>query len=141
MTPSQDDRRIDAPWRTPCAVALAVGIGIPVGLFVHATAVPFGPVLIGWISAFAAAVVVPAGLCFLATNRYSLVGLGFAAGVALAVVVASLATTGVGHKWTDSLAQFAIVFVIISFPAVLSSGVCALLKWEDKRAREKNSGQ
>jgi hypothetical protein len=122
-------------------MTLAVGIGIVVGLFLHATAVPFGPVLLGWIVALVGAVVVNAALCVLATDRFHLVGLGFAAGVALAAVVASVATDGVGNEWLGPLAKFVVVFGIVLIPAGLTSSLCALLKWEDRRARERNYEQ
>lgn len=135
MTPSQSERPIGAPWRTPAAIALAVGVGVLVGLFMHANAaLRFGPIWVGQITCLAAAIVAPAGLCLLATNRYSLVGLGFAAGVALTIVVASVATTGIGATWTEPVAQFAMILLIVSCPAVLSTGVCAVLKREKKSA-------
>ena len=41
-------------WRTPTAIGLAAAIGVPVGVFLYASAVPFGPVLVGWFIALAA---------------------------------------------------------------------------------------
>src|SRR5262245_6305965 len=133
MTPSQNERPIDAPRRTRTAIVLAVGIGVLVGLLMHANlALRLAPVLLGQIACFAAAIVVPAGLCMLATNRYPLIGLGFAAGVALAIVVVHVATRGIGNLWTEPLAQFALIFVIVSCPALLSTGICAVWKREKK---------
>jgi uncharacterized membrane protein len=136
--PDQTDGLFVSRWRTRWAVALAVGIGILLGIFLHATAVPFGPVLLGMIAAFVGAIVVTAVLCILASDRLHLVGLGFATGVALAVVVASLAKNGVGSEPFGPIAQFVIVFAVVLVPAGLTSCLCAILKREDKRARGKN---
>jgi hypothetical protein len=133
MTPSQNERPIDARRRTLTAIALAVGIGVLVGLLMHANvALRLVPVLLGQITCLAAAIVVPAGLCLLATNRYPLIGLGFAAGVALAIVAANVATRGIGNLWTEPIAQFALIFVIVSCPALLSTGICAISKRKKK---------
>src|SRR5262245_17985088 len=87
MAPSQNERPIDGPRRTRTAICLAVGIGVLVGLLMHANvAFRLAPVLLAQIACFAAVIVVPAALCLLATNRYLLIALGFAAGVALAIV-------------------------------------------------------
>jgi hypothetical protein len=84
-----DPSKSDA-WRTPTAIGVAAAIGVPVGFFLYASAVPFGPVLLGWLVALAGALIVPGGLCILATHRYVLVGFAYAAGVAAATVVADL---------------------------------------------------
>src|SRR5262249_908452 len=96
MTSSQNERPIDGPRRTRTAIVLAVGIGVLVGLLMHANiAFQLAPVLVAQIACFAAAIVVPAGLCMLATNRYPLIALGFAAGVALAIVAVHVAIRGI----------------------------------------------
>lgn len=141
MISNQADPGIVPRWRTRCAIALAVGFGFPVGLFLRATAVPFGPILLGWIAAFVGAVIVTASLCVLATDRLHLVGLGYAAGVALAVVVASIAVNGISTELFISFAQFVVVFAVVLIPAGLTSSLCSLLKREDKRARERNCQQ
>src|SRR5271169_6568203 len=96
MPPPQDRR--DGPLasrRTASAIGLAIAAGVPVGLFLNACAVPFGPVLAGWFVALLGAVVLTASLCVLATDRYVTVGVGFAAGVAATSVIASITTSGV----------------------------------------------
>ena len=125
-------------WRTPTAIGLAVAAGVAAGLFLHATAVPFGPILVGWFAAIAGAVVVSGTLCILATSRYVVVGLGYAMGVAASVVVASVASSENLGGWWGPPAQFTVVFAIAGCPSLLASGLCALLKWENKRARTKN---
>ncbi len=139
--PDQTDAPIVSRWRTRWAITLAVGISFLVGLLLHATAVPLGPVLLGWSAALVGAVVVTAGLCILAADRLNLVGLGYASGVALAGVVANVAMVGVGPEWFSPFVQFVIVFALIFPPAGLTSSLCAILKWEDKRARERNHEQ
>jgi len=133
MTPTQNERPIDAPRRTRTAIVLAVGIGVLVGLLMHANlALRLAPVLLGQITCLIAAIVVPAALCLLATNRYPLIALGFAAGVALAIVAGHIATRGIGNLWTEPLAQFALIFVIVACPALLSTGIYAFSKREKK---------
>jgi hypothetical protein len=135
--PTEGNTRTPARWRTPAAIALAVAAGVPVGLFLNASAVPFGPVLDGCFVALAGAIVVSAALCILATHRYVIVGLGYAAGVAITVVTASIATIGIKEgEWLGPPAQFAIVFTIVGCASLFGSLPCALLKWEDKRGRE-----
>jgi hypothetical protein len=122
-------------WRTPTAISVAAVIGIPVGVLLDASAVPFGPVLLGWLVALAGALIVPGALCILATHRYVLVGFAYAAGAAGATVVAGLvASRGDTDFWGPAL-QFAIVFVIVGLVSLIATGPCALLKWEDRRAR------
>jgi hypothetical protein len=134
------DPQIRGPgrWRTPFAIGLAIAIGVPVGVFLYASAVPFGPVLVGWFVALVGAVVVSGMLCLLATDRYAIVGLGYAAGVAASTVIAGLLFPRSAPYWWGLPFQFALVFAIVSLPSLIGSGLCALLKWEDKRAREKN---
>jgi hypothetical protein len=134
--PSDADKQIPAGWRTPMAIALAVAVGVLVGIFLYASAVPFGPVLLGWLIALAGAVVVSAGLSILATGRFFLVGLGYATGVAVAAVVAGLVAPRGTPDWWDPPLQFLIVFGVVGIPALLGSWVCALLKWEDQRVRQ-----
>jgi hypothetical protein len=148
----QPDEPVISRLRTRWAIAVAVGVGIPFGLFLQVTAVPFGPVLLGMVAAFVGAVVVTAVLCILASDHFPLVAIGFSSGVALGTVVANVvaalgtvpegaATDGVGTICLGLLAQFVIVFAIILIPAGLTASLCGILKWEDKRAREKNRGQ
>jgi len=125
-------------WRTPTAIGLAVAIGVPVGVLLYASAVPFGPVLVGWFIALAGALVVTGGLCMLATHRYVLVGFAYAAGVAGATVVAALVAPRSAPVWWGPPLQFAIIFIVVGLVSLISSGLCALLKWEDSRAREKD---
>ena len=87
-------------WRTPTSIGLAVAIGAPLGVFLYATAFPFGPVLLGWFVALVGAIIVPGGLCFLATRGYLFVRLSFAAGVAGGTVGAAvLAPHGEPDFW------------------------------------------
>jgi hypothetical protein len=120
-------------WRTPTAIALAVAIGVPVGVFLKASAVPFGPVLLGWFVTLVGAIVASAALCILATHSYIIVGLGYAAGVAMTVVIA---TVGVEDASLGPLAQFAIIFTVVGCASLLGSLPCASLKSKDKRAKE-----
>jgi hypothetical protein len=129
-----DFSRSDA-WRTPTAISVAAVIGIPVGVLLYASAVPFGPVLFGWLVALAGALIVPGGLCILATYRYFLVGFAYAAGVAGATMVADLVAPRNDPDFWGSALQFANVFIIVGLVSLLATGPCALLKWEDKRAR------
>jgi hypothetical protein len=130
------DRSKSDAWRTPTAISVAAAIGIPVGVFVYASAVPFGPILFGWLVVLAGALIVPGGLCILATHRYVLVGFAYAAGVAAATVVAGLVAPRSGPDfWWGPPLQFAIVFVIVGLVSLIATGLCALLKWEDQRAR------
>jgi len=138
MGPTHGEQdRPAAPWRTPTALALAVAAGVPVGLFLHASAIPFGPIFFGWAVALLGAVVLTAGLGVLATDRYVTVGVGYAAGVAAAGVMADVWTAGIGANWWGPLAQFGIIFSIVAFASLFGSLPCALLKSEDKRARER----
>jgi hypothetical protein len=137
VTPTRDHQeRLPTSWRTPTAIGLAVAAGVPVGLFLNASAVPFGPVLLGWAVALVGAVVLTAGLCVLATSRYVTVGVGYAAGVAASGVVASITVSGIGENWLEPLALFGIIFSIVAFVSMFASVPCALVKWEDKRARK-----
>jgi hypothetical protein len=123
--------------RSQVAVALAAAFGVPIGIFLYTTAVPFGPVLIGWGVALAGSLAVPVVFCFLAERRYFLVDVGYSAGVAGSTIIAALILPRSNYDWWGPLVQFATVFVIVSVPSVLVSGLCALLKWEDKKARQK----
>jgi hypothetical protein len=133
------DRSKSDAWRTPTAISAAAAIGVPVGVLLYASAVPFGPVLLGWLVAFAGALVVPGGLCILATHRYVFVGFAYAAGVAGATVVAGLvAPRSDPDFWWGPPLQFAIVFITVGLVSLIATGLCTLLKWEDKRARAKD---
>ena len=138
MSTNSPDRE-PATWRTPLAIALALAIGAAIGVFLYASAVPFGPILFGWLVALLGAVVVTSILCILATSRYRLVGLAYAVGVASSCVIANLVDPQGTPDWWDLPLQFVLVFSILSVPALFTSFICALLKWEDDRAREKNS--
>jgi hypothetical protein len=132
------DRLKSDAWRTPTAISAAAAIGVPVGVLLYASAVPFGPVLLGWLIALAGALIVPGGLCILATHRYVLVGLAYAAGVAGATVVAGFVAPRNDHDfWWGPPLQFAILFIIFGLVSLIATGLCSLLKWEDKRARAK----
>jgi hypothetical protein len=136
MDNSVDRSKSDA-WRTPTAISAAAAIGVPVGVLLYATAVPFGPVLLGWLVALAGALIVPGGLCILATHRYVLVGFAYAAVVAGASVVAGLVAPRTDPDFWGPPLQFAIIFIIVGLVSLIATGLCALLKWEDKRARAK----
>jgi hypothetical protein len=126
--------RPPSSWRTPIAIGLAVTAGVPVGVFLSACcSPPFGPVLLGWFVALVGAVVVSAGLCVLATDHETIVGVGYAAGVAASGVVARVITSG----WRDALGSFAAVFMILAAVSLLGSVPVSVLKWEDRRARDK----
>jgi len=131
VVPSNSDA-----WRTPTAISAAGAIGVPIGVLLYASAVPFGPVLFGWLVALFGALIVPGVLCIVATDRYVLVGFAYAAGVAAATVVASLVAPRTDNWWWSPL-QFAIVFVIIGMVSLIATGLCTLLKWEDMRTRAK----
>ena len=73
----------------------------------------------------------------MATGRYFIVGFGYAAGVAMATVIAGLVVPRSDPDWLGVLLQFVSVFMIVSVPSLMTSGVCVLLKWEDNRARRK----
>ncbi len=129
--------RLPAAWRTPTAIGLALAAGVPISLFLCASAVPFGPILVGWFLALGGAVVVTAGLCVLATGRFVTVGTCYAASVATTAAVATIAKSGVGVSWWEPFAQFGVIFSIVAFASLFGSIPCALIKWEDKRARER----
>jgi hypothetical protein len=118
------------------AIGLAAAAGVPVGLFLNACAVPFGPVLVGWLVAVLGAVILVAGLCVIATDRFVTVGVGYATGVAATSVVGRISTSGIGVSWLGPLAQFGVIFFILAFASLFGSIPYALLKWEDRRARE-----
>lgn len=98
--------RLRLQWRLRPVFRLAY-------LLLKASAVPFGPILVGWFVALVWAVVASASLCVLATRRYILVGLGYAAGVAATVVVATIATSEIQDKWWIPSSQFAVIFTIV----------------------------
>src|SRR5262249_13696739 len=126
MVPTQGEQdRPAAPWRTPAAIASAVAAGVPGGLFLHASAVPFGPVLFGWVVALLGAVVLTAGLGVLATDRYVTVGVGCAAGVAAAAALADVWTAGIGVARWGPVAQFGVVFSLVAFASLFGSLPCA----------------
>jgi hypothetical protein len=136
MLPTQQSlERPPASWRTPTAIGLAVTAGVPVGVFLNASAVPFGPILVGWFVALVGAVVITAGLCVLATNHDTIIGVGYSAGVAGSAVVARFITSGIGDDWSGPPASFAVIFMIVASFSLLGSVPLTLLKWEDKRAR------
>jgi uncharacterized membrane protein HdeD (DUF308 family) len=134
---SNDHRPKTEAWRTPAAIGIAVAIGIPVGVFFHASAVPFGPVLLGWLVALVGAVVVVGALSLLATRRYVFVGFGYAAGVAAAAVISRLVFPRSDLNWWGPPLSFAVIFAIVSVVSLICSGLCALVKWKDQRARER----
>jgi hypothetical protein len=124
--------------RTSVAIRLAIAFGIPAGIFLYASAGPFGPVLFGWLVALAGAVLVTGAIGAFTTGRYVAIGLGYAAGVAVSASIAGLETPRqVGHDWWALPAQFAIVFTIVGSMSFIGSGLCTVLKWEDKKARGK----
>ncbi len=135
---SDVDRSKSDAWRTPTAIGVAAAIGAPVGVFLYMSAVPFGPVLLGWLVALVGALIVPGALCILASHRYVFVGFAYAAGVAAATVVAGLVAPRTDPDFSDFWRvplQFAIIFVIVSMVSLIATGLCTLLKWEDQRAR------
>jgi hypothetical protein len=91
--------------------------------------------VLGWAVAFLGAIVVTAGLCLLTTGHHTLVGVGYAAGVACGAAVTSAILSGVGNDWGGPLAQFAVVFLILAAVSLLGSVPCTILKWEDRKAR------
>ena len=131
------DRSRSGARRTSMAISMAAVIGIPVGVFLHASAVPFGPVLFGWFVALAGALVVPGLLCLRATHRYLLIGFAYAAGVAAATVGAALVAPRSDTDRSWLIFQFAIVFVVVGLTSLIATGLCTLLKREDQRARAK----
>ncbi len=133
--PNASDRKFVSS-RTRWAIGLAFASGVPIGVFLHASAAPFGPVLVGWLVALVGAVVVSVALGILATDHYVIVGWGYAAGVAAAIVVASVAADGIQGDWSGPLFQFAMIFAILACVSLVGSLPCALVKWEDKKVRE-----
>jgi hypothetical protein len=95
---------------TPTAIGIATGIGIFIGTF--------SPFLhwIGALIALVGAIVVPAGLSYLATNCYILVGFGYAAGVAAAALVISSILFGFARDtvWWGLPLAFLNAFAILS---------------------------
>jgi hypothetical protein len=126
----------DSTVRTSAAIGMALAAGVPVGLFLNLSAVPFGPILVGWFVTLAGGVIITAGLCILATSRYVVVGLAYAASVAATVVVVSHL-----DGCLLAAAQFASIFAIAGAASLLGSLTCWLLKWEDKKARELTKSQ
>ena len=124
--------------RTSAAIGIAAAAGVPAGLFLHVTAVPFGPVLLGLAMALVGAIVGTAVLCVVATDRYVTVGVAYAASLAVTTVIASIAASGWGNSWWGPLEQFGAIFSITAFASLFGSLPVAVLKWEDKRARQKN---
>jgi hypothetical protein len=123
-------------WRTPTAIGVAAAIGAPIGVFLHMTAVPFGPVLYGWFVALAGAIIVPGGLCFLATHRYALVRFAYAAGVSTGAVATGLiAPRGDLEFWWVPL-QFMIIFGVVCSVSLMAAGFWAVLNWADERFRK-----
>jgi uncharacterized membrane protein (DUF441 family) len=107
-------------------------------VFAHyASASPFAPVLLGLLAVLLGAVVVPVALGILATDHYVIVGWGYAVGVAAAIVVTSVAADGIKGDWSGPLFQFALIFAIVACVSLLGSLPCALIKWEDKKVRER----
>jgi len=119
------------------AISMAAIIGIPVGVFLHASAVPFGPAVLGWLVALAGGLIVPGLLCIRATHRYLLIGFAYAAGVAAATVGAALVAPRSEPDFSWLSIQFAIVFVVIGLTSLIATELCTLLKREDERARAK----
>jgi hypothetical protein len=122
--------------RTRFAIGLAVAAGVPVGVFLDACCnPPFGPVLLGWGVALVGAVVVTAGLCVLATDHDTIVGVGYAAGVAGGAITANVMRAGLETDLAGSLGSFAAVFGILAAVSLVGSVQCSMLKWEDRKAR------
>jgi hypothetical protein len=118
--------------RTRWAIVLAFTSGIAVGLFLHTV-----PVVLAWLIAFVGAIILSIVFGVLATDHYVIVGWSYAAGVAVVAVVASLVTDGFRGDWFGPLAQFAWIFAIVACVSLLGSLPCALVKWEDKKVRER----
>ena len=129
------DRSKSDAWRTSTAIGVAAAIGAPVGVFLYMSAVPFGPVLLGWLAALVGALIVPGALCILATHRYVLVGFAYAAGVAAATVIAGIVAPRSDPDFWGLPLQFVIIFVIVGLVSLVATGLGTLLKWEDQRAR------
>jgi FtsH-binding integral membrane protein len=124
-------------WRTPAAMWLAVAIGGLVGIFLHASAVPFGPILLGWFVTLVGAVLISGILCVLATSRYLRVGFAYAAGVAAASVLSALVAPRSPPPWWGPPLQFIVIFLIVACVSLIGTSLVALLKWEDRKVREK----
>ena len=131
-----DSNKAEPSCRTPVAIALAVIFGLGAGQFLTMTAVPFGPVFLGLIVVFLGAVIVTAALCVLATRNYIFVGFGYSAGVAIVPTTAAILRDG--FDIISSIHQFTLAFTTVAIASLLGSSLAALLKWEDKRARELN---
>src|SRR5207245_2338299 len=125
-------------WRTPVAIGVGIMMGIPVGLFLKATAVPFGPILLGLFVALLVAIIVSAALSVLATDCYLLVGIAYPVGMSAAIVTASLIAEGMPDPWWVLPTAFAVNIAVWGLPSLLTVGLCVLLKWEDRKARERN---
>jgi hypothetical protein len=94
--------------------------------------------VLGLFVALVGAVVVSVALGILATDHYLIVGWAYAAGVATAVTLAPVATDGIRGDWSATLGQFATTFAIVACASLLGSLPCALIKWEDKKVRERS---
>ena len=123
-------------WRTPTAIWGSAATGTAVGVFLHLTAVPFGPVFLGWFLALAGAIIVPGGLCFLATHRYVLVRFTYAAGVAAGAVATGLiAQRGDREIWWVPL-LFMIIFGVVCSVSLMAAGFWVVLNWAEERFRK-----
>jgi hypothetical protein len=111
-------------WRTLTAVLLAFIAGIPAGMFGIASAVPFGPVLVGWFVILAGSVLVTAVLGLLASERAVFVGFCYSAAVASTIVISRvIERLKFEHSveiWSV-LAQFAVISLIVGTVSLIAS--------------------
>lgn len=95
------------------------------------TAVPFGPILFGWIVVFLGATIVPTILCFLATHGYIHVRIAYAVGVAIGALLMGLFSPRTAFViWWLPL-QFTIIFALVFFVSLLAPGFWAVLNWAE----------
>lgn len=127
---------------TPRAIGLAAAAGVPIGVFLSMCGnPPFGPVLLGWGVALLGAVVITAGLAVLARDHETMVGVGYAAGAAGSAVVTRMILSGVGNDWCGPLWSFAAILSILASVSLLGSVPCTILKWEDRKARQRSQAE
>ena len=120
------------PWRLRAAFRLAC-------LRIMRPHFPLDLSRLGFLIAFAGAIVVPVVFGVLATDHYVIVGWSYAAGVAAAVVVATVVADGIRGDWFGPVVQFVWIFAIVACVSLLGSLPCALVKWEDKKSERELS--
>jgi hypothetical protein len=118
-------------------LGFSVASGFPAGIFWYLSAGPFGPVILGMFATLVGAILAPIVIGLLAKGRFFTVGFGYAAGVAISSVIAGLVAPRRDPDGIGMVLQLISVFIIVCVPSLMTSGVCALLKWEDNKVRRR----